>query len=511
MSMNKSFGAAALWLAAASLLVSSCATSSGSAYSKASSAESAAARQGRSAEQNPQPSKPDRDDSVFVWVQAEEDYEPTGNLILSGLEPGSSVYVDGSYHSGWKLALGTGSHELRIELYGYEDFTESFEVFENGDTIIEVRQYPAPFRIQSARATPASFDPHDPGHLGSCKIVIETSAPGEGRLSILDASGSEARSLGAVEFTGRFLTAAWDGRDGSGTILGPGVYALVVEGAGESVEDRAETAIEIVSGKYERTGLLHDGVSGALLAPDARCLDAGRLESISGALFHVSPEGRIMAGLGILELGARLGLPAKKGLELGASGMMVLWPGDPVANSASLSMSLKGSLTEAGSARAAAWYVKGTFASFISEYAGDALPSWDGATRYAGLSAGLPLEIAFSRARLFVAPELQVSGYYPNWARSSAPFDPPGLFAWGYLRAGIEASVSETITASFSSALRTKPFSSGLGVDLPLPLGVEVSWHSRSAPVTITFAASGEVESPDSYYFGGGVFASFRF
>ena len=100
-----------------------------------------------------------------------------------------------------------GRHELKVERYGYEDFAATFDVYENRDTVIDLRQFPASFRILGLRLLPGAFDPGDPGHLGACAIVIETSAPGSGRLSVLDESGREVRSLENLAFNEKYTRA----------------------------------------------------------------------------------------------------------------------------------------------------------------------------------------------------------------------------------------------------------------------------------------------------------------
>jgi hypothetical protein len=501
-------------LASLFVLLASCATSSGSAYSNAASSESAAARTNKPSQSEPNPKPPSKPEDgnahVFIWID-NESVLPNGRLVLENLTAGALVYIDGALYWGTTISLPVGKHQVKVSSFGYEDFEAEVDIFANTDTGLNVSLYPAAFRITSIQVLPSVFDPRDPGHLGSSTIRIEVSAPGEASVIVLDDSGQEVWSLSSLKLTRRSTDAVWDGRDVDGRILGPGEYTVHVEAHDEIATDRSEAKIRLVSNRFSRSAVLHSGVSGALFAPDARCLDAGRLESNAGFLFHLSPEGSIIAGLATAECGVRAGLPlASSSIELDNSVMFVLWPGDPIADSASYSIALKLPLQKPGTRNAAAFFAKATFASFIDEAAGNALPSWDGATRYSGFSVGLPLELGFERSRLFITPELEVSGYYPYWARQPQTWSTPGLFAWGYLRFGIEASVGRSMTLGVSSALRSEVFGSGFALRLPVPLGLELRWHAPSMPLTLSIAASGEIESLDSYYFGGGVFASFR-
>jgi hypothetical protein len=504
---------ASLTLATLALFLASCATSSGSTYSRAAASESGAARQGRQDEPTPSPSgPPERRGSSTVIIVSEPKYEPKGFLVLEDLGGGSSVYVDGGFRLGSSIELPVGPHDVRVERFGYDDFEASVFILVGQKTRLSVDQAPAVFSIAGIRAESPSFDPRDPGHLGTCRIWIEATSIGEGSVAALDASGREVRSLGRADYHSRRILFLWDGRDDSGRILEPGTYEIVAEGRGRPGEGRASTEVEIASGRYSRSAVLHGGVSGALFAPDARCLELGDFEASTGAVFHLDPEGSTMSGMGTIESGLRAGLSrGPAAFELNLSVMGVVWPSDPLADSVSVSAALKGAVESEDGRRAAGLYVRATGAFFTAPGSGDARPSWDGAARYPGLALGLPLELAFERSRIFIAPEVEISDYYPYWYGSALPWSPPGLFAWGYLRAGIEASVGRNITIGFSSALRTEPFGAGLGVRWPLPLGVEARWHAPSLPLTLSFAATGEIDSLEAFYFGAGAFAAVRF
>jgi hypothetical protein len=509
---------ASLALAALALLLASCATSSGYTYSRAAASESGAARQGRQDEPASPPSRPpERSASepsghVSLVIESEPRYEPKGTLVLEGLGGGSSVYVDGGFRLGSSIELPVGPHDVRVARFGYEDFEASVFILVGQRTRLSVDQAPAVFSIAGMRAESPSFDPRDPGHLGTCRIWIEATSAGEGSVAVLDASGREVRSLGRADYHSRRALFLWDGRDGSGRILEPGTYEVVAEGRGRQGEDRASTEVEIARGRFSRSALLHGGVSGALFAPDARCLELGDFEATAGAVFHLEPEGSSMSGMGTIESALRAGLSrGPAAFELDLSVMGVVWPADPLADSLSVSAALKGAIASEDGSRAAGLYLRATGALFTAPGSGDARPSWDGAARYPGLAVGAPLELAFERSRIFIAPEVEISDYYPYWYGSSLPWSPPGLFAWGYLRVGIEASVGRNITIGFSSALRTEPFGAGLGVRWPLPLGIEAKWYAPSLPVTLSFAATGEIDGMEAFYFGAGLFAAYRF
>lgn len=449
---------------------------------------------------------------LFVLLVPEP---PKGTLVLENLSQGSSVYVDGSLYGGSSVELPVGSHTLSVHLFGYREFDADFAILRDQSTLVPVEYERANFAIESLEARPRSFDPADPGYLGSCEAKVAVDAPGTGTASVIDASGRKVRELGRLAFASPVLRFRWDGRDDAGAALPPGDYLIRVEGAGLTGESTsAEATVSIVSGLYARSSSLYSGVSGALFAPDARGLAAGILESSVGAELHLSPNGATMSGLGTAHAGIRVGLPSSSGAsEVDFSFMSVLWQDDPSIDSYSVVGAWKHTLGSApiASPTQAAVYVKASYASFFSADGTDtAAPSWDGTTRYSGISVGLPLEYDSGAARAFVSPELEVSNYYPGWAAAGASWATPGFFSWGYLRLGLEATAGPYVIA-FSGALRSSPFGGPFAIAGPYPLGLEVRWHARSSPLSLSFIATGEIEDFSNYYFGAGLSLGYRY
>jgi hypothetical protein len=511
------FLGAAFAAAALSALLPSCATSSGSAYSSAASSESAAARAAKpDRPEAPEPAPREEGGGlVFSFGDQEPAPEPTGSLVLENLAPGSSIYIDGGYSSGTPIRLSPGYHELRISRFGYRDFEATVLISLDAAATERVEYEGAPFAIRDLDLEPRAFDPADPGYLGSCEARLLVSAPGSGSASVVDARGAAVRSLGSLDFGGPSLRLRWDGRGDGGKRLPPGEYLLRVEGRGAGGEgDSAEARVSLASGVYSRSAIMYSGLSGALFAPDARSLAPGKLETAAGAELHLSPQGATMSGLGTVHAGLRAGLPSSSGLsELDASVMGVLWQDDPYADSYSITGAWKHSLGGAPLAApgAAAIYVKGTVARFFSgDPESSVSPSWDGTTRYTGLSVGLPLEYATGSVRAFAAPELEVSDYYPNWTAPGARWDTPGFFAWAYLRLGLEATAGR-YSIAVSGALRSAPFGGEFELAGPTPIGLEIRWHAPSTPLVLSFIATGEIESLSSYWIGAGIGVGFRY
>jgi len=504
-------------------LLASCASSSGSTYSDAQSSEAAAAAQAKKpSTPSVKPKPPMRDDGegrikgddsgegITLFAKPAESDIPTGRLVLVGLQPDASVYVDGTASSGSSLSLSVGSHELRVTRFGYRDFETSVSVYQDQSSSLLIEYQAAAFAIISIDAEPRSFDPSDPGALGSCEVFALVAAPGEGRASVLDSSGSVLRDLGPLSFTDASARLRWDGRDASGKAVPPGAYLIRVEGSGTNGErDSSEAGVDIASGLFSRQATLYSGVSGTLFAPDARALAPGIIESSAGTELHLEPRGALMSGLTTAHVGLRVGLPAAVGAsELEVSWMSVLWQGGPDSSSYSLTGAWKRSLGASGSGAAAAAYVKATLARYYAQAPDSSIaPPWDGAVRYQGLSAGLPLEYAASSFRALAAPEIEVSNYYPNWI--GGPWAAPSVFAWAYLRLGLEAKAGDC-TVALSGALRGAPFGGKLALAGPYPLGLEARWYSPSSPWVLSLVATGEIEDFANYYIGAGFCLGFR-
>jgi hypothetical protein len=503
--MTKSAALAPLVLASAALLLlGSCASSKGGSYSKAASSESAVAARARGGDTG-------HDETMEAAPEEEEEEPevPTGRLVLFGFEEGSSVYVDGAYASdSSRLELETGAHEIRVRRFGFEDFEAAVDIAEEAESVLELEYVAARFRIESLAANPPSFNPEDPGRLGTCAASIEASAPGGGRASVRDSGDSVLRDLGPVEFRERNSSIRWDGLGNDGEALPSGSYFIIVEGAApDGSTDSARTEVRIARGDRQRASSLYSGVSGALFAPDARAIPAGTFEASAGMEAHLGGAG---SGLATPHAGFRLGLPGSAGSEIALSYMSLLWGGDEGANSYSLVAAWKRILGPASdSPWSTALYIKAGLARYFAQAPESSIiPPYDGATRYAGVSLGLPVEFAAGRFRAFASPEIEASSYYPNWYADG--YDgTAAIFGWAYLRLGFEALAGD-FTLCFSGAPRSAPFGDGLGLSYPVPVGLELRWCSPSSPFSLSFVATGQIESGSDFYLSSGLCVGVR-
>ncbi|MBL8968908.1 MAG: hypothetical protein JNG85_18030, partial [Spirochaetaceae bacterium] len=99
------------------------------------------------------------------------------------------------------------------------------------------------------------------------------------------------------------------------------------------------------------------------------------------------------------------------------------------------------------------------------------------------------------------------SRYYPGWG--DLRWETPGLFAWAYLRGGIErlfsGALGGDLAVAISAAARTEPAGSILAFGTPLSLGLELHWYAPEGGRVISLYGAGEWDYVDSWYFGGGI------
>ncbi|HTX73101.1 MAG TPA: FlgD immunoglobulin-like domain containing protein [Rectinemataceae bacterium] len=476
--------------------------------------------------------------SLFFSAPEQEAPADVGYLILHGLGSGAEVFIDGEFQSGSSLTLASGEHQLRVRSFGYLDFDSPISITQGSTLELSVSLQPAAFALESVSARPQRFDPADPGFLGSCEISVDATAAGAADLLVEDAEGREVRHFPPLSLASFSTSLRWDGRDDRGHALQPGIYTLSARAASGAAAGTAavgaaptaaaggppgsgaagasagsrETQVTIVSGRYARSSTFYSGVSGALLAPDARSLERGEVESGVDALGHLELLDHAIMGRGTLDAGIRVGLPSPSGgMELEISALSTLYPGDmssPSPDSWTATAAFKYAFVEGESGGVAA-YAKLSLASFMDEASSGWPPAWDGPTRYAGLSAGMPFELSAGGARLFVTPEIETSTFYPGY--DDGLWTVPGFFVWAYLRAGLEVTM-EAVSFAVSAAAKSEPFSGGPPLErLPLAFGAELRWHLPNAPFSIAALATGEFWGQRDYYVSAGLGADLRF
>ncbi|HRY72914.1 MAG TPA: FlgD immunoglobulin-like domain containing protein [Spirochaetia bacterium] len=498
----------------AGVSLAACSTTEGSAYSSSvggdeAAARAAAARKAEKQAQAPAPSPEPAQPGGSAIVVFAPPPPPTGSLSVRGLPPGANLYVDGSLVFGSSAELPQGEHYVSASAFGYEDWSASVYVYPFGSVELEAFLPPAAFGLFGAEALPSSFDPGEPGGFGRAALSFQARARGEASLLVLDSGGAEVARLGPKALERSSERFVWDGRDSSGRPVPSGSYLLRVAGRGvDGTEAFAEAPVLVApSSEVGRFSSLHGGFSGALYAPDARLLADGRFQAAFGGYAVFEPVGGSIAARMPLFAGARAGGLFNDSAELVLSGLVVPYAGYPGPLSwASLAASMKFALLRGPTA--AALLLSGSYASFLDESIAGYPPGWDGPARFPGLGAGLVLERREGGVRAFGSAELRASTYYPDWGDGT--WTTPGLFAWAYLRGGVEAlmpgAFSGDLAVAFSAAARSEPFfGSELDFRPPLSLGLELHWYAPEGGRVLSLYGSGEWVGFNSWYFGGGV------
>jgi hypothetical protein len=511
-----------------------CATSRGSTYADQEGEEAAAARKSRQVATQPSDTAPPApsaavpSDSAFALANGSGSIQvsapspppqPKATLLVENLDRAAAIIVDGleilsisGPQGSYAVDVTPGTHWVELRRFGFEDISVELEFEEDVTTRYEPVWRLVGFGLRSLVAWPELFDPADPGALGSTVLRAESFALGRFNLVIVDASGERVWNIEGIEVGESGWSWRWDGRDIHGKELGPGSY--VVTARAENGQELLRTPITIVTGRYARSALLHSGTGGTLFAPAARPMEADGIEFTGGLVGHVVDSiGRPIGRLAV-QLGSRVGIPLggsagglENSLEFDLSGMFVLHPGsssEVSTDSYTLTAALLVPLSPLSKGPVfTALLGKFSYGSFLE--AGDRPSPGDAATRFPGLSLGLPIEFDQGNLRGFFSPEIEVGLFHPGYD----PARVSGLFVWAYLRGGIEVTLGD-LTAALSAALRSMTFDQGFGIDLPIEAGVEIRWHLPEAPLVVSVVATGEFDRSSSWYLNSGLSIGFR-
>lgn len=518
------------------LVLASCATGSGSAYSSSVSGDESAAA--RAAAANKASDDDDDDDSggwswetdsdddasgstVFVVIQAPK---PSCEILVAGLAPGARVFVNGAWlgdaDASGRVSGKTeaGLARVEAELFGYEDWDAYVELPSWGSVSLQASMPARPFGLAPRGSSAPRFDPDQPGLGGTARVSFQATTRGTWRARVVDGLGVAILELGAGSIGEWPVSLSWNGRDEAGRELGEGRYIVLVEG--EGVDGRRaslELPVRVEPGGIPiRASTLHGGSGGAMLAPDATVAPDERFQTAVGLYAFLDSDlssgadfsTRVPAWAGFRAGGLFGGLA-----ELAVSVMGVPYFGSTAAvspSSVSVAGSFKTGLVDTGSF-AAALLVSGAWGSFTDPAAAGWPSSWDGPARFPGLGAAFVAEARAGRNRLFASVEGHASTFYPgydDWA-----WEVPGFFAWAYLRAGAETLVplgdAGDLTVAASAAVRTEPLGGGTGFRDPLSVAAELAWYVPDQPVVVTILGAGEWRGFNSWYFAGGLAAAF--
>jgi hypothetical protein len=498
------------------LVLGSCATSSGGTYSRSVQADEAAARKSRSAkEASPGGSGgatgSTSNDSSF-WSSTTSastaiiitETPPHGTVKLLGLPFGTPVLVDGQYNSGNSFELSPGKHYIEVRVFGFEVWEETIQVDENKTTLLQVQLVPAQFHIIDVVAKNVSFNPDNPGFFGKALLTVNVTTPGTIQCRVINADNRPVKTFKPINVDKASVNVFWDGCDEQGQVCSPGTFTLLIQALnerGEVIGSEFRQDVFLNHSTLRRTWLGGSGFSGPFFVPDAQILPEQTWVLGTALVSHLASPDEPVASTLVSLNSMRLSLNEYSEFSFLFSAVLRPRATDTSTNWAGFTGSWKLRLFEGP--LSAAVGIRGTFRSFNEESTAYYPPAWDGLANFDGLSLSLPLEYRDGPLRLFAAPELQVSNFYPYWTDNRWPT--PDLFVWSTLRLGLETRFTNPLRFALSAALKSEPLNKGLlALQLPLSLGAELSLYTNS-PVNFTAYALGEAGGPYSYAVYGGI------
>ncbi len=419
------------------------------------------------------------DPTAYTLVQT--DLSPkVGYLSISTSTANAEITVDGNGVGPGVEPVPVGTHRIRIRAFGFEDWSETVEVYENQTVTVNAVLTKAPFRISGLSESRTVLNPLNPGRLGQVVFSFEVSTHGVGNLVVMSSDGRSVFQYQFPQFNDREQSYRWDGRATDGKPLPDGNYRITVSGR-ESTASAASTrslSLEINRGSYIGLRSQLSGVSGLLFAGTPEVLPISSYSISSLAIAHLDSTGALVpvqvavravphAGVEIdgqaaVELKSSNSIPVSGGL---AGKFLLTNPKSPYGFSAAIT-------------------VKGTYVSLTAS---------DILTNFTGLSLGFPFEYRIGPVGFVFMPDL-IAAPYPASYTSAPPIFLPTF--WGYGRGGMFLDFGSLVTGG-SVALRTQPFSQGLGFSTRLlDAGWEIHWLIPNTQLVLSCAATIEY-SPD--------------
>lgn len=515
----------------------SCATSSGGTYSRSVHADEEAARRNRAAQEknsgnSGSSSSGSASSGNSAWAASDpyasgwntsnpviivKEVLPHGTVKLLGITFGTPVLIDGDPRIGNTFDLSPGTHHIEVRAFGFEVWERTVQITKDQTTVLSVELVPADFRIIDVEMQNSSVNPDNPGYFGSARLTVYVTAPGKVGIQVLDQDHRPVRSLGPYEIHKGSQDVFWDGTDGKGRVVPKGKYTVVVQGLDREAQPIGQEFRHYVyvgnDGIPLRTWLGGSGFSGPFFVPDAQVLPKRTWSFATAFVSHLASPAEPVGSTWVSFTSLRVAVS-----EYAEAGMLVTYVGRSQVSDVSTdwigcTATAKLKLTEYQNPFSAAIGIRGAFRSFISDISSESTPyippAWDGLANYDGLSLSVPLEYSDGPLRLFAAPEIQVSTFYPYWTDDRWPT--PDLFVWSTLRMGAEVRVSNPLRLALSAAMKSDPLNKGaLTLQFPLSLGAELSIYTRG-PLNITAYTLAEAGGPYSYVVYGGIGFGGRF
>ena len=396
--------------------------------------------------------------------------------------------------SGITANVPIGRYPATVRSFGYEEYSGSVEIRENELTMLAVKLKEADFSISYFDVNRSSFNPRNPGLLGTIRLSFQVSNYGSGVVVITDPQGKELDRVRLTPFTTWEQEFRWRGRDKTGKPLTDGEYELRLEARDHRQPE--ELLVETMTVSIDRSlqitlRSLWSGSAGLLYAASPERLPPGSVQMASLFIAYVQQN---LDSFSIpWNLSLRLGL--KHDLELDLVAGLKLNYDSAAADSRAedsappffVGAALKAGLFQWGNLLTleAGAQVKAAYQSVYT----------DTLANFTGLSVGLPLGLELGPVGLYLSPELIISPYMVSYETP----DSAGLYSWAYARAGLLLDL-HSIVFGVSASFRSKPFHQGLSVDLPFQAGIEGHLLLPGTQIFLSLVLATEFSGIDNYY-----------
>lgn len=409
-----------------------------------------------------------------------------------GEDDSTYVYVDGRQVDEEVVEVLIGDRTVRVERFGFETVEEEVEVEEDRVTRFAPELEPAEFEFRSISRSRPAFHPQNVGVAGRVEFRFAVSAPGQGRIAVLDEDGAVVSEREYPEFTRIYYTYVWDGKNQEGEIVEDGEYTARLEGFGADgfTVSSLEAVVRVDSSYRLRARSTWSGLPGLLYTPLPDSLPTSAFSV--GTLFvaHIEDVDGTTTVRVPLVTSVRLGLG--EGFQLALSGSAVVnTMADRSATFATLGATWQ--YLGANQANPVVEAAVGLKATAFSPLATDSLTNFD------GVALTLPFAVRLGPVGIAIAPEFLLSPERISYAAGSGSpvMESPSL--WGYGRAGLYLDLPGFVLGA-SAAVRTTPVEEGFVPTFPVLLGLETHLLAGDGTTVLSLPVTAEVFGDGDFF-----------
>ncbi len=433
----------------------------------------------------------------------------TGYLSIGTTPPDAEVYVDGRRVHDIVVELPIGIHRVRVARFAYRDFRTTVQIYANSTTAVTASLERAAFNLTDLSVGRRTFNPHNPGPLGTSVIQFRVSSYGHATVSIRRETSDTVKTFVIQSFHQWQQQVSWNGTDMDGKTVPDGTYLVSVSATpadGGPAQDLT-TTVSVNSTISIRYRSMLSGAPGLAYSPIADTLPFGSLQVGTQFLAHTGYDAQnALVARVPLVFGLRYGLPSA--LEFDASAQGVLNTNQALNDgSVSLGLRWRYASLSMGSGLVGIDSAVASRVTFLSSAATDTLTNFD------GVSISAPVSFHIGPLGLGLSAEVLASTY-PVAPVVQSPA--AGVYLWAYGRTGIYID-TPTVLAGVSAAVRSLPFLAPVGtgypdaratiggwVQLPMEVSAEAHFMIPGTSFVVSITGAGEVTSLSDYYVSAG-------